>query len=88
MEDNTSVEKESVIIMARAKSYLDGIPVRLQNSDYKDIVDSVNQYLKTYCKHKIVMDLVDITPDCCRTIYYCENCYSCFDSLVPPEKDD
>lgn len=33
------------------------------------------------CVHRIVEDLIDITPDHSKYVYYCEKCYECFDSL-------
>jgi len=35
------------------------------------------------CIHQIVEDLIDITPDHSKYVYYCEKCYECFDSLLP-----
>jgi hypothetical protein len=32
----------------------------------------------TTCEHIIVEDLIDITPDTSKYIYYCEKCYECF----------
>ena len=33
------------------------------------------------CLHEIVEDLIDITPDKSKYIYYCKKCYMCFDTL-------
>ena len=30
------------------------------------------------CNHKIIEDLIDITLDHSRYVYYCEKCYDCF----------
>jgi hypothetical protein len=30
------------------------------------------------CKHKIIMDYIDLTPDQSETIYYCEQCFQSF----------
>ena len=32
------------------------------------------------CVHHIVEDLIDITPDHSKYVYYCEKCYECFTS--------
>lgn len=82
MEDEDSVKNESVVIMVRAKSYLDGIPEKLQDDEYKSIVAAVNEYLKKNCDHKIVMDSIDIGPEQSKTIFYCECCYQTFDSYT------
>jgi hypothetical protein len=34
-----------------------------------------------YCVHEIIEDLIDITPDHSKYVYYCEKCHECFDSL-------
>jgi len=33
------------------------------------------------CQHSIIEDLIDITPDKSKYIYYCTKCYICFSSL-------
>ena len=33
------------------------------------------------CVHSIVEDLIDISPDRCMYIYYCDICYECFANL-------
>jgi hypothetical protein len=35
------------------------------------------------CVHQIIEDLIDITPDHSKYVYYCEKCYECFTSLNP-----
>ena len=34
------------------------------------------------CIHDIIEDLIDITPDTSKYIYYCNKCYMCFQSNV------
>ena len=33
------------------------------------------------CIHSIIEDLIDITPDRSKYVYYCEKCYKCFDTI-------
>ena len=33
------------------------------------------------CEHSIIDDLIDINPDTSQIIYYCEKCYTCFDTI-------
>ena len=73
--ENEDVVRESVEIMVRAQNYLDGLPKNLQNPEYVKIVELVNAYIETNCKHRIVQDSIDLGPDSSRTIYYCETCY-------------
>jgi hypothetical protein len=64
-------------LMSRALSYLDGLPQALQNSEYKKIIELINNYLKN-CKHKIVEDYIDTDPDTTKRILYCEYCNKTF----------
>ena len=34
--------------------------------------------LSNVCEHRIIEDLIDITPDKSQTVYYCEKCLECF----------
>jgi hypothetical protein len=77
------MEQPDVEIMAKVKSYLELYPEKLRNSEYKDIVRGVSEYLENKCAHKVVMDWIDITPDSSQTIYYCEKCYKSFDNITP-----
>jgi hypothetical protein len=71
--------KESVEIVVRAKTYLDGLPKQIQNAEYIKIVDLVNSYIDTFCKHNIIQDTIDLGPETSKTIFYCETCYKTFD---------
>lgn len=33
------------------------------------------------CEHRIIEDLIDISPDSSKYIYYCEKCYECFSNI-------
>jgi len=78
-ESENDVNNESVDMIVRAKSYLDGIPVSLQDSEYKEILNLINKYILKNCNHNIIEDTIDITLDKSKTIYYCEKCMLCFD---------
>ena len=36
------------------------------------------QILQIECKHKIIEDLIDLTPTRSKYVYYCETCFKCF----------
>jgi hypothetical protein len=44
-KSENDINNESVDMMVRAKSYLDGIPVSLQDSEYKEILNLINKYI-------------------------------------------
>jgi len=77
------MEQPDVEIMAKVKSYLELYPEKLRNSEYKEIVRGVSEYLENKCIHHIIIDSIDITPDSSQTIYYCEKCYKSFDNINP-----
>jgi hypothetical protein len=79
MDTDTNQTNETIDVMVRAKSYLDGIPVSLQDSEYKEILNLINKYILKNCNHNIIEDTIDITLDKSKTIYYCEKCMLCFD---------
>jgi len=79
MDNDTNQKNESIEMMVRAKSYLDGIPTPLQDSEYKEILNLINKYILKNCNHNIIEDTIDITLDKSKTIYYCEKCMLCFD---------
>ena len=77
--EQPDVIANSVEVMARAKSYIDSLPVQLQNEDYNNIVKQINEYLKKYCVHRIVTDSIDIDYDRSQDIRYCECCMQTFE---------
>ena len=44
-----------------------------------NIINKINVFLLTHCKHVIVCDYIDITPDYGHNIYYCSVCKSTID---------
>jgi hypothetical protein len=80
MEDENESDQPDVELISRALSYLDGLPISMQNKDYQDIVRKMAVYLENYCNHRIVEDDVDTSPESSKKIFYCELCYQPFQS--------
>jgi len=83
MEDDTPIEQlvdqqYDIELLVRAKTYLDFLPIRLQDPDYKNIVELLNVYINTKCKHRIVCDSIDVSCDESRQIRYCDLCFKTF----------
>jgi len=36
------------------------------------------QIVEIECEHKIIEDLIDLTPTRSKYVYYCETCFKCF----------
>lgn len=73
-----SDQQYDIELLVRAKTYLDSFPVRLQSPEYKKIVELVNSYIHSNCKHRIVDDSIDVSLDESRSIRYCELCFKNF----------
>ncbi len=67
-----------ILRMILAKSYIETLPSHQQNTDYKNIINMITDYLHTHCQHNIVTDLIDIDPDRSETIRYCDKCECTF----------
>jgi|LauGreDrversion2_2_1035103.scaffolds.fasta_scaffold162882_2 hypothetical protein len=68
-----------ISLMRTARNQLLCIPPSKQSPEYSAIFQSIQAYLRTQCRHNIVEDLIDIHPECSKTIYYCEYCEITFD---------
>ena len=80
MEQENNSDQPDVELMSRALSYLDGLPISMQNKDYQDIVRKMSIYLEKFCNHRIVQDNIDTAPETSKTVFYCEICYQPFSS--------
>ena len=65
---------DDIIAIVKIKKILDNQPQFAKNQDYLHIYNSVKDYCKKYCKHNIITDTIDITPDRSQTIRYCSIC--------------
>ena len=70
--------EEKLDAVQYARMRLLSVPSKDRDTDYAKLCTSLEQYLKTHCKHKIVKDLIDIDPDRSKTITYCTKCMLTF----------
>jgi hypothetical protein len=49
---------------------------------YQQIEKTLDDYIETHCQHHVVQDMIDISPEYSKTIYYCEHCWKTFDNLL------
>lgn len=61
-----------------ALNRLDMINQMSYDKEYNDICLMMKEYIEKKCKHEIVHDLIDISPDCSKTIEYCVVCMKNF----------
>jgi len=78
VDEPLSDQQYDIELLVRAKTYLDSLPVRLQSTDYKKIVELVNEYINTKCVHRIVTDSIDVSCEESRPIRYCDLCFKTF----------
>lgn len=45
-----------------------------KTQEYNEIYNSIKNFLLKYCKHSVVEDYIDVTPDTSKKVYYCEKC--------------
>ena len=77
--DNENVTPD-IILMSRAKQELERIISNpIDKNEYKDILNSINNYLYKNCNHTIITDHIDIDYETSRNIRYCVHCELTFD---------
>lgn len=66
---------EDIVLMAEAKIYIERLASTRRSVEYQNIIDSINRYLHTNCRHtNIIEDYIDIDPDISQRIEYCHDC--------------
>lgn len=79
MSKTMSSEDESQIrMMVHAKSSLETISRDKRNTEWNRILTLINEYLEKNCRHYVVDDLVDISPESSISIRYCIHCEKTF----------
>ena len=48
------------------------------DKEYNDICSLMQEYIEKKCKHEILKDFIDISPECSKTIEYCAVCMKTF----------
>jgi hypothetical protein len=48
------------------------------DKEYNDICSLMKEYIEKNCKHEIIKDYIDISPECSKTIEYCAVCLKNF----------
>ena len=48
------------------------------DKEYNEICSLMKEYIEKKCKHQIVQDSIDISPECSKTIEYCAVCMKSF----------
>lgn len=48
------------------------------DEEFHNICSQIKAYIEKNCKHQIVTDTIDISPDCSKTIQYCAICMTNF----------
>ena len=61
--------------MIEAKECLEKITASDQTPEYANILSQINIFLLNFCKHEIIVDSIDITPDRSCCIKYCNKCF-------------
>jgi len=71
----TMEPSEDILHIAEAKIHIERLAYDKRNADYNEIVCSINNYLKQFCKHtEIIEDYIDINEENTQQIKYCNHC--------------
>jgi hypothetical protein len=70
--------KQRIHSISTALTRLNMMNQTLYDKEYNDICSLMKEYIEKKCKHEIVIDSIDISPDCSRTIEYCGVCMTNF----------
>jgi hypothetical protein len=70
--------EDAVYRMILAKGNLDALPLDIVDAEYIAIQTAISKYIKKHCKHSIVSDHIDLSPETSATIFYCEHCYQVY----------
>jgi hypothetical protein len=76
--DHENDDEPHIESMHTALRYLKAL-VQNPNEEYSNICKLMEEYIIHNCKHNIVEDSIDITPDTSRTIFYCSKCMKSFE---------
>ena len=69
---------DEINVLIHMKTLLESL---LQNNDNKfieKIYNEITTYIDSSCNHKIIDDMIDITPNLSKPIKYCEYCFKTF----------
>jgi hypothetical protein len=66
-------------LLSTVKSILDDDIVK-DDCDIQQIYELVVKYIDTNCKHNIITDYIDVSPDTGYNINYCDICMKTFHS--------
>ena len=69
---------DEVNVLVHVKTLLEGLLQNNKNESIEKIYNDISTYLESSCKHSIVNDLIDITPNLSKEIQYCEYCFKTF----------
>jgi len=70
---------QHILFMTKAKESLEKLSITDQDFEYHLILNYIIEYLKQNCRHNVIKDTIDITPDHSKSISYCEYCELSFD---------
>ena len=70
---------EDTYAMVIALEALERVDISKRPGLYRQIHQYMRSYLRQYCEHNIVTDLIDIDLDRSEIIRYCEYCNLTFD---------
>ena len=76
-------KQHNIYFMTKALESIERLPIEERDQDYTKLINEIKGYLYDHCSHHFIKDIIDITPDRSKEIFFCEMCYTeCDVSLV------
>lgn len=66
-------------VMIQTKNLFSTLPDELKNNEFQTIEFLISKYINNHCRHNIVNDYIDLTPDKSHPIKYCDICFTEFE---------
>ena len=64
--------ENKIITLVRARNLLQSMTGT--NAELDQIACQLNAFIEKHCDHEFVYDLIDISPECSKTVSYCSKC--------------
>ena len=62
-------------ILSNACNLLESLPDELRTVEYRNILETIHNYIHNNCKHEYITDVIDVDVERSETIMYCKKCY-------------
>jgi len=76
------ISNQQIQCMTKALESLERVDLNERCIEYTKIINEIKCFLYEKCSHHFIKDIIDINPDKCKEIEYCEYCYTNYDAYL------